>query len=287
MTDAFAAPGFDLMRPRDWGGVIVASPHSGRDYPGWLLAESVLDPHALRSSEDAFVDRLIAPAVAAGAVTLAARVPRCIVDLNRPAEALDPAAIDGIAPARPDPRILSGLGVIPRVVAHGRAIRSGKLTATEARRRIDAYWRPYHAALAALMDEAVARTGRAILIDVHSMPHEALAHLPGPAPEMVIGDRNGVSADRAVSAEVARIVADAGFRLRRNSPFAGAFIAAHYGRPAQARHVVQLEIDRALYMDEARVRPHPGFDGFAGRFAGVVAQFARLGGTGRTALAAE
>ena len=88
MTDACAAPSFDLVRPRDWGGVIVASPHSGRDYPGWLIAESVLDPHALRSSEDAFVDRLIAPATHHGAATLCARIPRCVVDLNRPAEAI-------------------------------------------------------------------------------------------------------------------------------------------------------------------------------------------------------
>ena len=127
---------FDLARPDRWtGGVIFASPHSGRDYPDWFLAESRLTPFELRSSEDAFVDRLIAPAVAAGAVTLTARVPRCVVDLNRGADELDPAAIEGTPSRRADPRIQSGLGVIPRVVAQGRAIRRGKLSAAEAQRR--------------------------------------------------------------------------------------------------------------------------------------------------------
>ena len=279
---------FDLTRPAVWAsGVIFGSPHSGRDYPDWFLAESMLDAPRLRSSEDAFVDRLIAPAVAAGAVTLSARVPRCVVDLNRGPDELDPAAISGVAPGRPDPRILAGLGVIPRVVAQGRAIRHGKLSATEAARRIETLWRPYHAALGALMDEAVDRHGRAILIDVHSMPREALAHLQAPPPEVVIGDRNGRSADPAIVAAVADALVGAGFRIRRNSPFAGAHVAATYGRPAEGRHVVQIEIDRSLYMDEAWIRPHSGYECFAARFAGVVARLAGLGAGGAAQLAAE
>lgn len=285
---AATGPSFDVMRPADWvGGVIFASPHSGRDYPDWFLAESVLDPHALRSSEDAFVDRLIAPAVAAGAVTLTARVPRCVVDLNRGADELDPAAIEGTPSRRSDPRIQSGLGVIPRVVAQGRAIRRGKLTAAEAQRRIAALWRPYHAALESLMAEAVARHGRAVLIDVHSMPREALLHLQAPPPEIVLGDRNGASADPAVSEAVHRALADAGFRVRRNSPFAGAFVAAAYGRPGQNRHVVQIEIDRGLYLDEAMVRPHAGYAGFADRFARVVAELAGIAPAAPGRIAAE
>ncbi|WP_370576529.1 N-formylglutamate amidohydrolase [Paracoccus sp. MC1862] len=282
-------PTFDIARPADWvGGVIFASPHSGRDYPGWFLAESVLDPHALRSSEDAFVDRLIAPAVAAGAVTLTARVPRCVVDLNRGADELDPAAIEGAASRRADPRIQSGLGVIPRVVAQGRAIRRGKLTLAEAQRRIDALWRPYHAALEGLMAEAVARHGRAILIDVHSMPREALLHLQAPPPDIVLGDRNGASADPAISEAVHGALIGAGFRVRRNSPFAGAHVASAYGRPLRGCHVVQMEIDRSLYMDEAAIRPHRGFDDLARRLGGVIAHVAALplDGTGLP-LAAE
>ena len=270
-------PSFDVLRPADWaGGVIFASPHSGRDYPDWFLAESVLDPHVLRSSEDAFVDRLIAPAVAAGAVTLTARVPRCIVDLNRGPDELDPAAIEGAGARRTDPRVQSGLGIIPRVVGQGRAIRRGKLSGTEAMRRIEALWRPYHAALEALMAEAVARHGRAVLIDVHSMPREALLHLHAPPPQIVLGDRNGASADPAVSEAVHQALVEAGFRVRRNSPFAGAHVAAAYGRPLRGRHVVQVEIDRSLYMDEGAIRPHAGFDALAARLEGVIARIARL-----------
>ncbi|WP_081972891.1 N-formylglutamate amidohydrolase [Paracoccus sanguinis] len=280
--------GVELTRPARWrAGVVLASPHSGRDYPPWFLAESVLDPLALRSSEDAYVDRLIAPAVAAGAVTLAARVPRVVVDLNRGPDDLDPAAIDGLPPRRLDARILSGLGVVPRVVARGRPIRHGKLSEAEARRRIEAYWRPYHAALAAVMDEAVATFGRAVLIDVHSMPREALSHLNAPRPDIVLGDRNGASADPGVSARVHGALTGAGFRVRRNSPFAGAFVAAAYGRPGQNRHVVQIEIDRGLYLDEAMVRPHAGYAGFADRFARVVAELAGIAPAAPGRIAAE
>ncbi len=274
-------PLFDLVRPERWvGGVIFASPHSGCDYPAWFLSESVLDPHVLRSSEDAFIDRMIAPAVAAGAVTLAARVPRCIVDLNRGADELDPAVVQGAGSSSSDPRIRSGLGVIPRVVAQGRAIRRGKLTPAEAAQRIDRFWRPYHAALESLVQEAVACHGRAVLIDVHSMPREALAHLQGPRPDIVLGDRNGASAAPWVTDGVQRALATAGFRVRRNSPFAGAHVAAAYGRPQQSRHVVQVEIDRSLYMDETTIRPHSGYAGLAARLARVFAVLAQMGPAG-------
>lgn len=287
---AFPAPHetFRLERPARWrGGVIVASPHSGRDYPGWFLAESVLDPLALRSSEDAFVDLLIAPAVAAGAVTLSALVPRAVVDLNRAADEFDPAAISGVASPRISARVMSGLGVIPRVVAQGRAIRRGKLPVAEAQARVAALWHPYHAALAALMDEAVARFGRAILIDAHSMPREALAHLDAPAPDIVLGDLNGRSAEPAVTEAVAAALSDAGLSVRRNSPFAGAHIAEQHGAPSRGRHVVQIEIDRSLYMDECAVRPHGGYDGFAARFAGVLSELARIDPGAPVRVAAE
>ncbi|WP_134725104.1 N-formylglutamate amidohydrolase [Paracoccus luteus] len=277
MTDPAPAP-FTLSRPDRWaGGVIFASPHSGRDYPDWFLAESGLDAHQLRSSEDAFVDRLIAPAVGAGGVVLAARMPRCMVDLNRAVDELDPLAVAGAPPRPPSPRIQSGLGVIPRVVGQGRPIRRAPLSRDEAMRRLDAYWRPYHAALGALMAEAARRFGRAVLIDVHSMPHEALAHLPGPRPQIVIGDRNGMSAAPGITAAVAAVLSGAGFAIRHNSPFAGAYVASAYGRPAQGRHVVQIEIDRALYMDESRIAPHAGYDAFAARFGAVVARLAPMG----------
>lgn len=258
MLDQMPQPSFCLRRPKQWrGGLILASPHSGRDYPDWFLAHSALDPLELRASEDAFVDRLIAPARALGAVVLSARVPRCVVDLNRARDDLDPAAIEGVRGA-PSARSRAGLGVIPRVVARGRAIRARPIPRAEAETRLAMLWQPYHDALDALMAEAVARFGQAVLIDVHSMPHEAVAQLANP-PQMVLGDLWGESAGAWLRHAVAGAVVGEGLHLSRNIPFAGAHILARHGRPAARRHALQLEIDRALYMDEAKVRPNENF----------------------------
>lgn len=283
LTEAFV-----LKRPiRAVGPVIFASPHSGRDYPAAFLARAVLDRQAIRSSEDAFVDRLFDSAPALGAPLLAARAPRAFIDLNRAADELDPAVIEGIARVPHNPRVSSGLGVIPRVVAGGRPIYSGKLSLAEAQARIGRYWHPYHQALAALIEETRAAFGQAVLIDCHSMPHEAIeAHSrPGLArPEVVLGDRYGVAAGREVVERIEAAFAGAGLRVGRNAPFAGAYVAQAYGRPMRGVHVVQVEIDRALYMNEAKVEPLPGFEAFRALIAGVVAEILRPSGL---ALAAE
>ncbi|WP_136644823.1 N-formylglutamate amidohydrolase [Tabrizicola sp. YIM 78059] len=277
-----------LQRPaRAVGPVIFASPHSGRDYPAAFLARAVLDRQAIRSSEDAFVDLLFESAPALGAPLLAARAPRAFIDLNRAADELDPAVIEGIARAPHNPRVTSGLGVIPRVVAGGRPIYSGKLGLAEAEARIARFWHPYHQALAALVEETRATFGQAVLIDCHSMPHEAIeAHSrPGQSrPEVVLGDRYGVAAGREVVDRIEAAFAGAGLRVGRNAPFAGAYIAQAYGRPMRGVHVVQVEIDRALYMNEARIEPLPGFDAFRSLIEGVVAEILRPSGL---ALAAE
>ncbi|MFV0385236.1 N-formylglutamate amidohydrolase [Paracoccus sp. (in: a-proteobacteria)] len=266
-----------LTRPANWAsGVIFASPHSGSEYPGWFLDETTLPIEVLRSSEDAFMDRLIACAVDFGAVTLTARIPRCIVDLNRGADEIDPLVVRGVPRHPLNQRTLAGLGVIPRVVAHGRVIHDRPIDRAEADRRIEAYWRPYHHALAALIAEARARFGQAILIDMHSMPRDALNHLSGPRPDMVLGNRHGLSAAARVSEAVATAIEAEGWRIRRNSPFSGAYICSTYGRPGKNIHVIQLEVDRSLYMDEATISPRPDFDLFAGRLARVIGKLAAL-----------
>jgi N-formylglutamate amidohydrolase len=267
--------------------VVFASPHSGRDYGPEFLARAVLDRQAIRSSEDAFVDRLFDMAPDLGAPLLAALAPRAFLDLNRAADELDPGVIEGIQRVPHNPRIASGLGVIPRVVAGGRAIYRGKLTLAEAEARITRFWHPYHQALAALIEETRADFGSAVLIDCHSMPHEAIeAHTrPGqPRPEVVLGDRFGVAAGREVMERVEAAFAGAGLRVVRNAPFAGAYVAQAYGRPARGVHVVQVEIDRALYMDESRVEPAADFAAFRQLLAGVVAELVQPSGV---ALAAE
>jgi N-formylglutamate amidohydrolase len=283
LTDAFV-----LKRPtRAVGPVIFASPHSGRDYPAAFLERAILDRQAIRSSEDAFVDLIFDCAPKLGAPLLTARVPRAFIDLNRAADELDPAVIEGIARAPHNPRVASGLGVIPRVVAGGRPIYSGKLSLTEAQARLGRFWHPYHQALAALIEETRTTFGQAILIDCHSMPHEAIeAHSrPGHArPEVVLGDRYGVAAGRDVMDRIEAAFASTGLRVGRNAPFAGAYVAQAYGRPLRGVHVVQVEIDRALYMNEERIEPLPGFEAFRVLIAGVVSEILRPSGL---ALAAE
>ncbi|WP_417720370.1 N-formylglutamate amidohydrolase [Salipiger sp.] len=260
--------------------VVFASPHSGRDYPWSFLRNTVLDEHSIRSSEDAFVDRLFDCAPQFGAPLLRAGAPRAFIDLNRAADELDPALIEGVRRSGHNPRVASGLGVVPRVVANGREIYRGKLPMAEAERRIALYWRPYHARLQGLLDKAVAQFGEAILIDCHSMPHEAVESVgrsSGRRPEIVIGDRFGASATSAIVERVESTFARAGFAVMRNTPFAGAFTTQHYGRPSRRQHAVQIEIDRALYMDEKSIRPSEEFHAVRRRLRAVIAEISAIG----------
>lgn len=286
IRDAFS---HELQMPADWAsGVIVCSPHSGREFPDWFLAETCLDIATLRSSEDAFMDDLIQPALDAGAAILTAHLPRSIVDLNRGASELDPDTVECGRSRPTTPRALAGLGVIPRVVSGARVIRHAPIPLAEAQRRIDTYWRPYHMALRSLIDEAKERFGWAIVIDMHSMPHDAVAHMLPPHPEVVIGDRHGISCSAALREGVCAAFRQTGFRLRLNAPFSGAYIASAYGRPTQGVHVLQVEIDRALYLDDARMLPSASYPQLAARLAQVLAHIATLRpDTGRVGVAAE
>jgi len=260
--------------------VVFSSPHSGCDYTTTFRQRSRLDALSLRSSEDAFVDRLFASAPQAGAPLLSARAPRAWIDLNRSPEELDPALIEDVPRQPHNPRISSGLGVIPRVVSAGRPIYDGKLSRAEAEDRLHRHWHPYHAALRDLLDDSHRLFGEAILIDCHSMPHEAIEAQarPGvPPPDVVLGDRFGAAADRVIVDRVAAAFTTAGLRVVRNTPFAGAYIAQAYGRPSRRQHVIQIEIDRALYMDEARLAPRSDFDRFATLIAGIVADITDIG----------
>ena len=275
-------PPYRLDLPaRRSGSVVFASPHSGRNYPHSFLRRSVLDERTIRSSEDAYVDLLVSAAPQFGAPLLTALAPRAYVDLNRGADEVDPAVVDGIAGVTHNPRISSGLGVIPRVVANGRAIYRGKIPLPEARTRITEVWRPYHGALQQLLDECMGEFGEAILIDWHSMPHEAIDAIgSGPRrPEVVLGDRFGAACGPEIMDRVEGAFAAAGLRVARNAPFAGAYITQHYGRPSRGQHVVQVEIDRSLYMDERAIAPHDGFDSFRATLTAVLTDLVAIGTT--------
>ena len=195
------------------------------------------------------------------------------MDLNRSANDLDPALIRDVPKGPRSPRISAGLGVIPRVVADSRAIIHGKLSLEDAKARIAEAHTPYHTALADQMHKARQANGFAVLFDCHSMPHDALIGSPlvnGTRPEIVLGDRFGASCDRWIMDAAIEIFTSAGFRVARNAPFAGGYITQTYGRPAKGFHALQIEIDRALYMDEDRVIKKPRFVVFQRQISDLV-----------------
>ena len=243
-------------------GVVFALPHSGRDYGVSFLNQSILDKISIRSSEDAFLDQLIDGIEKYGAPKIIANAPRAFIDLNRSTDELDPALISGIKNNIRSPRISSGLGVIPRVVSHGREIYRGKLSLEQAQSRIEYYWKPYHKDLSNLLKRAWSIYGQSLLIDMHSMPHEAVSTQSSfiKAPEIVVGDRFGMSSDPEFTNLVVSILKQHGFRVAKNTPFAGAFITKHHGKIKDRTHAIQLEIDRSLYMDEERILPNSGFE---------------------------
>ena len=243
-------------------GVVFALPHSGRDYGVSFLNQSILDKISIRSSEDAFLDQLIDGIEKYGAPKIIANAPRAFIDLNRSTDELDPALISGIKNNIRSPRISSGLGVIPRVVSHGKEIYRGKLSLEQAQSRIEYYWKPYHKDLANLLKRAQSIYGQSLLIDMHSMPHEAVSTQSSfiKAPEIVVGDRFGMSSDPEFTNLIVSILKQHGFRVAKNTPFAGAFITKHHGKIKDRTHAIQLEIDRSLYMDEEQILPNSRFE---------------------------
>jgi N-formylglutamate deformylase len=269
--------------------VVFNSPHSGSNYPADFLASSELDSLAIRSSEDAFVNELFRDAPKHGAHLLSAHAPRAFIDLNRSASELDPAIVQGAKRTPANPRIASGLGVIPRIVGNGQIIRTGKISLKEAQSRIANYHTPYHNCLRNLINLQRSVHGMAILIDCHSMPQKSLDAAPlvrGKKPDIILGDRFGASCDRWIMDSVTQIFAAAGFVVARNAPFSGGYITQHYGRPTKGIHAFQIEINRALYMNEVRVERAETFNEICATLSEVTRQLAQIGPT-PTALAAE
>jgi N-formylglutamate amidohydrolase len=264
----------DLRRPASRVlPLVIASPHSGSDYPAEFVAASRLDPIALRRSEDAFVDEIFAAAPTLGAPMLAARFPRAYLDVNREAWELDPAMF---ADALPDyvnarsPRVRMGLGTIARVVASGEEIYVGKLSFAEAKGRIDSLYRPYHAALGRLIEETAAEFGSCLIVDCHSMPSGASGGAGRESADIVLGDCHGAACAPQIVEAARHYLARRGFAVALNAPYAGGFTTGHYGRPRQKCHALQIEINRAIYMDEHSYCRRPGFADLSEEMAGLI-----------------
>ncbi len=275
----------EIMRPeRQTVPLVFASPHSGRDYPDDFVANAALDPVALRRSEDSFVDELFAAAPAFGAPLLKALFPRAFIDPNREPFELDPAMFVDELPSYANSqssRVAAGLGTIPKVVSNGREIYRAKLKFAEAAERINVYYRPYHKALAALVEETVERFGFCVLIDCHSMPSVGGPLDPDTGrgrADFVLGDGFGNACEDRVTAAVERALRTQGHSVIRNKPFAGGFTTRHYGKPSTGVHALQIEINRALYMDELNIERRDGIHRLTRQMVDVIVALTGLGG---------
>ncbi len=263
---------FSVVEATTPGRVVFASPHSGDRYPADMAAAADLAAASLRSAEDALVDRLIAPGAAHGASLLLGRFGRAYVDLNRDPDDLDAALIEGAEGACASPRTVAGYGVIPRLSGDGRPLYDRRLGLDEARTRIDGVHAPYHAALEQLMRAAHVRCGEAVLVDWHSMPSRAVRGAGGArGPDVVLGDRHGSSCAAGLTRRLRRSFEALGWRVALNQPYSGGWTTQSWGRPAEGFHAVQIELSRGLYLDEATLRPGPGWSRCAAGVARVIA----------------
>lgn len=267
--------------------LVVASPHSGRLYPASLVEASRLRLDALRRSEDCLVDALLGAVPTLGVPLIQGLVARVHVDLNREPYELDPAMFDQPLPDHVNghsPRVVAGIGTIARLSVGGDPIYARPLAWAEAEQRIEGIHRPYHAALLALIEETRRRFGRSLLVDVHSMPSAPMSEGGPIEADIILGDCYGQSCNSATTARIEGWLGDRGYRVLRNQPYAGGYTTRHYGRPAERMEAIQIELNRALYLDEARFCLHGGAERLRRDLTGL---FAWLAGHQPAALAAE
>jgi N-formylglutamate deformylase len=271
---------------------VYNSPHSGRIYPPEFIAQSRLEGIAIRRSEDHYVDELFGSAVALGAPLLAANFPRAYLDVNREPYELDPRMFDGLLPPYANVnslRVAGGLGTIPRIVAENMEIYARRLPVQEGLDRVEAVYKPYHAALRRLIARTHVQFGFGVLIDCHSMPGNVRVAGSTARPDFIIGDRYGTSASAELSRAAIAILEEMGFAAIRNKPYAGGFITEHYGRPSRGLHALQIEVNRAIYVDELTLEKRDDFAAVADAVADFMQQMADYVEkfAGERALAAE
>jgi N-formylglutamate amidohydrolase len=243
-----------VQEPRAALPVLLSVPHSGREYPHWLVANAAGGRAALESLEDPLVDRLVWRAIARGIGAVIARAPRAAIDCNRAANEIDPAVIVGAGSDPIGSRAKGGLGIVPsRSAPHGRLWRR-PIDQAELDRRVAEAHDSFHAAISEQLERLVARHGQALLLDCHSMPRRN-----GQA-QVVLGDRHGGSAASWVAAEAARICHAEGWTAALNDPYAGGHVVERHGRPERGVHALQVEIDRSCYLARDGRSPGTGFD---------------------------
>ena len=273
-------PPFEIIEPAEWRGpVVFNSPHSGNIYPRAFLTASRLDTATLRRSEDSFVDELALGVVRRGYPLMRAHFPRCYVDVNREPYELDPRMFEGRLPSFANTRsmrVAGGLGTVARVVGDAQEIYDQRIPVDDALRRIEGLYKPYHRALRRLFTRVHRDFGAAVLIDCHSMPSTAGSKDERPRADVVLGDRYGTSCVTPVAETIEQTLRGLGYSVSRNKPYAGGFITEHYGNPAAGLHAIQLELNRALYMDERRYERSPSFASLAADLETLAERLAAL-----------
>jgi N-formylglutamate amidohydrolase len=256
-------PPFTVVAPHvQTSPFVFCSPHSGRIYPKAFLESSRLDAKSLRKSEDCYVDQLFSDVARLGVPLISARFPRAYLDVNREPFELDPELFSEPLPAYANTqsvRVVGGLGTIARIVADSEDIYREQLSLAAALQRIDRLYKPFHQALGALLEDTRRRFGIAILIDCHSMPSASIGQPSMARPDFVLGDRFGASCDAKVTRFLKEDLMALGYEVHLNRPYAGGFITEHYGRPARGLHTLQVEVNRALYVNEATFELTDGF----------------------------
>ena len=274
------APPFEVRMPSACTSPFVfCSPHSGAVYPSAFVAASQLDAETLRKSEDCYVDELFAVAVDFGAPLIHARFPRAYLDLNREPYELDPELFAEPLPEYSNPqtmRVVGGLGTIARIVSDSDEIYSGTIPLAVALQRIELLYKPFHAALAQLIENARKTFGYAVLVDCHSMPSTSSNFPAAVRPEFVVGDRFGTSCDVRLTRAMRSILVKLGHQVQLNRPYAGGFITEHYGQPKHDVHALQIEINRGLYLDEISLQRSRNFSRFQQQMSEVIAQVTQL-----------
>ena len=256
MTDGWRelSTPFDIVEPTRWRApIIFNSPHSGTVYPHEFLITTRIDMATLRRSEDSFMDELIAGLTDRGFAIMRVNFPRSYIDVNREPYELDPRMFHGRLPSFANTRsmrVAGGLGTIPRVVGDGQDIYSDRLSVEDALRRIEGLYKPYHRALRRLIGKVHETFGAVILIDCHSMPSSGISRDEPRRPDLVIGDRYGTSCSPRLTDAVEQTMTRLGYSVGHNKPYAGGFITEHYGSPGSGLHAIQIELNRAIYMDE-------------------------------------
>ena len=255
--------------------ILYSIPHAGREYPEDF--RSALPMEILRRAEDAYVDLLFEKAPDQGIKVLKALFPRAYLDVNRDEDDLDPKLFAPGTITSPGPKSRLGIGLLRRVVTPEYPIYDRLLTLDEVEGRIEGYYTPFHTALAKNIERLGKPAGRVLLIDWHSMKSLGNAATPdgegSKRADFVIGDNHGRSCDPKLIAAVADFLENKGYRAAINNPYAGGALLQRYADPSNGVHGMQIEINRALYLDESSVTLLTGTEKLKADLAGLIPLF--------------